>query len=345
MCNPKNLTVQSNLVKSRMGPQRKVKSRKYGPKRPPVPTFCIAAYSSTSAASQQATTVTPLPATVPVATREPLRLVEIDLQQDTEDKDDESDRESDLPTLAEMVAAWRSCSRCGYITLGFVYGVAESDTDLKQALDSFLRRFDENSQAADAWKEDQDVTRLVRDQMMVGRRRLDEVQSDGSDAEEATSHGSRRRVRRRSRSRPSEGPQSIDIGLGPASAHAASVFERSIDKLIAAPIVLPDDQRMRNLDSQAERLEYDFQELKDNVREVKDNVQSILNILLDRPRCLVFRCTFSIHSHNTIIGFAYQKSTDASHRFIPTQPTSWLFGSPPEHPPTSISLGILRILF
>ncbi|KAK9492629.1 hypothetical protein V1508DRAFT_432788 [Lipomyces doorenjongii] len=164
-------------------------------------------------------------------------------------------------------------------------GVAEADTDLKQALDSFLIRFDtvnaevigsnsDEKQTVEAWKEGQEVTRVVRDKMMGSKKRLlKERQTDGSDMEEVTSHGGHKRAR--SRSRRSEGPISIDIGLGSATRHMASVFERSIDKLIAAPIVLPDNERNSKIDEKVEGLEHDVQELKDDVK-------SILNILLER---------------------------------------------------------------
>ncbi|KAK9318788.1 hypothetical protein V1517DRAFT_377037, partial [Lipomyces orientalis] len=152
-------------------------------------------------------------------------------------------------------------------------GVAEADTDLKQALDSFLVRFDTvnaevisskslEKQRVDASREDQEVTRVVRDKMIVSKKRLDERKSDGSDVEEVTSHGGHKRAR--SRPRRAEGPISIDIGLGTATEHMASVFERSIDKLIAAPIVLPDNERPSKIDEKVEGLEHDVQELKDN---------------------------------------------------------------------------------
>ncbi|KAK9364344.1 hypothetical protein V1509DRAFT_636673 [Lipomyces kononenkoae] len=166
-------------------------------------------------------------------------------------------------------------------------GAAEADTDLKQALDSFLGRFDDvnaevstsrsgERQRADALREEQESARRVRDQMLWGRGRSDAhaVQTDDSDAEESTSQSTsqERRKRVRRRSRRSEGPVTVDIGLGPASAHAASVFERSIDKLIAAPIVV---QNERDLEERFDRLEH-------NVQDLKDSVRSVLDLLLHR---------------------------------------------------------------
>ncbi|KAK9234719.1 hypothetical protein V1525DRAFT_459166 [Lipomyces kononenkoae] len=124
-------------------------------------------------------------------------------------------------------------------------GAAEADTDLKQALDSFLGRFDgvnaevssersSERQRAEELREEQELARRVRDQMLWGRG------TDESDAEESTSQERRKHVRRRSRR--SEGTTTVDIGLGPASAHTASVFERGIDKLIAAPIVVQNER-------------------------------------------------------------------------------------------------------
>ncbi|KAK9312628.1 hypothetical protein V1524DRAFT_410610 [Lipomyces starkeyi] len=75
--------------------------------------------------------------------------------------------------------------------------VAGADTDLKQAMDAFLVRFDSvnaevsagQSQNAkgkrmiDARRADQDLTLLVRDKMLYGKRIAYEGESDGSDAE------------------------------------------------------------------------------------------------------------------------------------------------------------------
>ncbi|KAK9431385.1 hypothetical protein V1505DRAFT_54066 [Lipomyces doorenjongii] len=99
-------------------------------------------------------------------------------------------------------------------------GVAEADTDLKQAMDAFLVSFDsvndevnagqsQNAHDKHARRAEQDLTLMVRDKMLHGKRTADDGQSDVPDAEQITSN------RPRKRSRRANAPIAIDIGMAP----------------------------------------------------------------------------------------------------------------------------------
>ncbi|KAK9433361.1 hypothetical protein V1505DRAFT_352865 [Lipomyces doorenjongii] len=162
-------------------------------------------------------------------------------------------------------------------------GVAEADTDLKQAMDAFLVRFDsvnaevnagqsQNAHDKHARRADQDLTLMVRDKMLYGKRTADEGQSDGSDAEQVT-YGMDVPNRPRKRSRRANAPIAIDIGMDSASTNIVGAFDRLAVVIATPPPVSADNDRHR-----LSKVEEKIQQFESRF----DSIDSALKVLLER---------------------------------------------------------------
>ncbi|KAK9354438.1 hypothetical protein V1523DRAFT_425086 [Lipomyces doorenjongii] len=79
-------------------------------------------------------------------------------------------------------------------------GAAEADTELKQALDAFMERFDEVEMEVRGLAKKEDITEIkaMRHQMMFGRKRSDDDDSEGAElhSPESVPHQKRSRISR-----------------------------------------------------------------------------------------------------------------------------------------------------
>ncbi|KAK9355016.1 hypothetical protein V1523DRAFT_424603 [Lipomyces doorenjongii] len=162
-------------------------------------------------------------------------------------------------------------------------GVAEADTDLKQAMDAFLVRFDsvnaevnagqsQNAHDKHARRADQDLTLMVRDKMLYGKRTADEGQSDGSEADQVT-YGMDVPNRPRKKSRRANAPIAIDIGMDSASANIVGAFDRLAAVIATPPPVSADNDRHR-----LSKVEEKIQQFESRF----DSIDSALKVLLER---------------------------------------------------------------
>ncbi|KAK9343384.1 hypothetical protein V1522DRAFT_413300 [Lipomyces starkeyi] len=167
--------------------------------------------------------------------------------------------------------------------------VAGADTDLKQAMDAFLVRFDSvnaevsagQSQNAkgkrmiDARRADQDLTLLVRDKMLYGKRIAYEGESDGSDAEKVTSLMAVTNRTRKS-SRRANARVVVDIGMDSATTNIVGAFDR-LAAVIATPPVSSENDRLCKVEEKIQQLDSRF-----------DFIDSALKVLLERSTRLLF---------------------------------------------------------
>ncbi|KAK9330743.1 hypothetical protein V1520DRAFT_117720 [Lipomyces starkeyi] len=156
-------------------------------------------------------------------------------------------------------------------------GGGEADTDLKQAIDSFLVRYDAVNAEAGKGKRKLDSSKDDR-QVTIRVRKNDERQEENGGAANGSEAGELSDVdveatRVRKRSRGSKEPVRVDIGLDSAMSNMVGAFERAVASMAATP--LPDDGRVCQLEKTVNELDH-------NVSNRLNSLESKLDILLDR---------------------------------------------------------------
>ncbi|KAK9491052.1 hypothetical protein V1508DRAFT_441176 [Lipomyces doorenjongii] len=153
----------------------------------------------------------------------------------------------------------------------------------RQSISTRRTVFSECPNDKHARRADQDLTLMVRDKMLYGKRTADEGQSDGSDAEQITS-GMDVPNRPRKRSRRANAPIAIDIGMDSASTNIVGAFDR-LAAVIATPPVSADSDRLSKIEETIQQFESRF-----------DSIDSALKVLLEKINALI------IYSFEFILG-------------------------------------------